>query len=789
MSSLSLKKAFKDLLINKRRTALVLLAMIIGSFGVSALLNSTAILIREMDKNYMNTNPASAVLSVNNMSADMLNVIKALPEIKNAELRKTVVAQVDTGSGPAKEMYLSVVPDFEAIKISTFKPEKGSWPPKTGEVLIERASMSLTGADIGDDLKVKLPSHEAVNLKLAGTVHAPALPPGWMEDIIFGFVTPDTVNMLGGSSAPDELEIVVSKDPLNKEAIRETVYKLKSSIEHHNGSVTRIDIPKPGKHPHASQMQTLLFILQFFSILTFILSTIIVANLLSAIMSQQKRQIGIMKAIGAKSGRIASIYLGFTLILGIISTVIAVPAAVLAGRAYAAFGAGMLNFEIYDGRVPHSIYLFEILFSILFPMLIAAFSVWQSGRITVVSALQSHGVALEDGRAEVKYSFIFRPFLVSLRNTFRKKARLLFTLCVLSLGGALFITAMNIMASMNSSILGVISAFKYDVSINLVRDYNKTELESKITAVPGVKSVELWGGAEASPVHPDGLNGDNFNILAIPAETKMMDPVKPSSGRWLTPEDTNAIVVNQYILSMEPGTRVGDTLKLKIGNGISEWKVVGIVQEIMSVPKAYVNQKYFNTMADGEEQGRNAIVVTDNHDDESINSVTTSINKLLESEGYDVLKLERLTDVEAKIKGHLWLLAAMLLVMSVLGAIVGGMGLSTTMSINVMERTRELGIMRAIGATPKMISKIILGEGMLIGALSCIIAAVVSVPLSIFISDRFGTIFFETPMRATISPLGILIWSAAAVLFAALSSRSPAKRASREKISDVLAYE
>jgi putative ABC transport system permease protein len=127
--------------------------------------------------------------------------------------------------------------------------------------------------------------------------------------------------------------------------------------------------------------------------------------------------------------------------------------------------------------------------------------------------------------------------------------------------------------------------------------------------------------------------------------------------------------------------------------------------------------------------------------------------------------------------------------MSILGVAVGGLGLSTTMSINVLERNREIGIMRAVGASTHSIFRIIVGEGVLIGLLSWVFATVIAAPVSIYISYMFGTIFFKTPLNIGLSPTGIFIWLVLAILFAALSSLYPAYKASRMSVREALSYE
>jgi len=342
---------------------------------------------------------------------------------------------------------------------------------------------------------------------------------------------------------------------------------------------------------------------------------------------------------------------------------------------------------------------------------------------------------------------------------------------------------------MNTSAAGVIKSFRYDASIGLAQPYRNAEIEQLVKKVPGIKDVEVWGGSEALTVHEDGLYGDNFKIVAIPTGSELVTSVEPSTGRWLAPEDTNAIVVNQLVLNKEPDTKVGDTVTLRINGRDSEWKVVGVVQEIMSQPKAYVNQEYFQELTGQKGLGQNIVITIENKDSKNIRLVVSDVLKNLDSASIDTTTVVKLDDLIKQIDGHLLLIAVVLIMMSILGVVVGGLGLSTTISINVLERTREIGVMRAVGASTRSIFRIIVCEGVLIGLLSWVLAAAIAAPVSIYISYMFGTIFFETPLKVALSPTGILIWLVLAMLFAALSSLYPAYKASRMSVREVLTYE
>jgi putative ABC transport system permease protein len=127
--------------------------------------------------------------------------------------------------------------------------------------------------------------------------------------------------------------------------------------------------------------------------------------------------------------------------------------------------------------------------------------------------------------------------------------------------------------------------------------------------------------------------------------------------------------------------------------------------------------------------------------------------------------------------------------MAVLMALVGTIGLMSTMSMNVMERTREIGVMRAIGATPKKIRTLITWEGLIIGALSLFVAFALAVLFSTWMGKFIGNMSFRTPLTLTISATGLLIWVGIIGVGSYLATLYPARRASNLSTREALAYE
>jgi len=127
--------------------------------------------------------------------------------------------------------------------------------------------------------------------------------------------------------------------------------------------------------------------------------------------------------------------------------------------------------------------------------------------------------------------------------------------------------------------------------------------------------------------------------------------------------------------------------------------------------------------------------------------------------------------------------------MAVLIALVGGLGLMGTMSINVLERTREIGVMRAVGASDGAVLRVFVVEGLFIGLLSWLAGILLSLPISKLLSDVVGVSFLDEPLIYTFSLRGALLWLGLVLLLAGLASLLPAWNAARLTVREVLAYE
>ena len=123
----SWRKALRDLWLNKARTFLVILSIAIGVFGLGLVANSYVILVREMDANYLGTNPAAATLYTTALDDDFLQTVKDLPQVEEVEARRLVIGRVQVGENEWKSIWLFIVDDFENVRLDRFFPESGQY--------------------------------------------------------------------------------------------------------------------------------------------------------------------------------------------------------------------------------------------------------------------------------------------------------------------------------------------------------------------------------------------------------------------------------------------------------------------------------------------------------------------------------------------------------------------------------------------------------------------------------------------------------------------------------------
>lgn len=786
MVSVRWRKVLRDLSHNKGRTFLVIAAIAVGVAAAGSILTAYSVITREVDRNYLETNPPSAVLYLDSVDDDLVASVEARSEVSAVEARREVTARLVLGSGEWISLQLVVVSDFDNVTVNRFYPESGASNPTGDEILIERSSLTEVDLSVGDDITVTTPGGSPQVLSIAGLVHDPGRMPAWMIGQVVGYITADGLTTLGLEPVMDELR-VVGVGAGDRADNRRLAKDLRSDLEADGFDVRRVDVPVPGEHPAQRVMMTMLFLLQTFGVLALITSGALVATLITAQLKQQAREIGVMKAVGAQTGQIVGIYLGTVALLGVVGLIIGIPLGILGGRGYVAFAFGLLNFEVESYRLDIWVIPLQVVAALGVPLLAAWYPVARSSRLPVREVITDHGIATRSfgaesgGRLLLRMRWLGRTAAFGIRNAFRTRSRTVLTVFALSLGGAAFMVALNTGAAWDRVVDAEFDARRYTAEIQLDRAYPTRQLEQTLGNVPQVNAMEAWNQYQAAIRLPEGGTGDVFGLLIPPSGTEMIDyPLL--EGRWLRPGDENALVVTQVV--DDPAPDVGSEVIVEVDGINTSWTVVGIVRALTggSTGVAYASNRPAGIGIDGS---ANHIRIAGDGTPSTLNDV----EERLAENGISVVNVATAAEGREALDDHLLIIVGLLMIMAILISVVGGLGLIEAMSISVLERRREFGVMRAVGASTGTVLQVVLVEGVLIAVLSWAVALVVSVPATVLVETITGQIFFQAPLVTTFSGLGAGLWLAIVVVLASIAGAFPALETTELPVHKALAYE
>jgi putative ABC transport system permease protein len=791
------KKVWADFWSNRGRTFLTIATIAVGAFAVGFNSNLGLYMNESMDGDFLSANPSEAEVYAYPLDDDMVKMAREVPGVDAVEGYSSVGAQIVQPDGTLVQISFTSAEDPTATTLNYLKPALGETSiPRYGEkeAILDASAMSL-GYKPGDIIVVELGNGKRREIKFAGYMHAVTGIPYNLAQQVNAYVTPDTLEWLGGStSSYDRLSISVLEKQTDAEHVTEIAQAVADRIERAGATVYFVSVYQPGHHFAYSITQGVFFVLGVLGYLTVLLSGFLIVNTITALMTQHTRQIGIMKATGGGTMQIFGMYLVLILGFGVGSLLIAVP---LANAVASSIGGGMaqwLNFYTSPYKGYTTTLIQQVFVAIVVPVLAAILPIYNSVRVTVREALSDYGLG---GNARVKEEsvnknsvLIPRPIRISLRNTFRRKVRLGLTLFTLVLGGAVFIAVYNLWASFDKVIEDIQGYILADINISFDRGYRFDKVSKIAESIPGVEGVEGWLEYTGTLKMGEEQAGTQILFVAPPAASKLIDPII-TSGRWLEPGDENAIVIGNHLLNIFPDLKVSDHLTIEIDGKETDWVIVGTysITGNVSPPLLYVNYEYLSVLVGQPEMAYSLRIITSEHDSATQRRINDQIQSAFEQRGINIRSTQLGADFIRDQKAQTDILVYFMLVMASLIAVVGGLGLMGTMSINVLERTREIGVMRAVGASNGDIQAIVITEGMVIGILSWFISIFIAIPITGVLCYGVGMAILTAPMPAVYGASGIIAWLIFTIVLGTLASALPARRASRLTVRDTLAYE
>ena len=553
----------------------------------------------------------------------------------------------------------------------------------------------------------------------------------------------------------------------------------------------------PQRHWAQDILDGIGLILTVMAVASLFLSAILVINTINAIIAQQVPQIGIMKTVGGVRPQISRLYLAGVIVYGLLSLILAIPIGGLAGNALESWILSIINVPPARFELLASSVLIQLSTGLVVPLLAALWPVLRGVAITVREALSRYGIGsgrYGTGRLDRLLGRVtVLPSLatLALRNTFRKLGRVALTEGVLITAGAIFMMVVTTHYSFTRAIADIWAGLGFDVFIVFNTPQRIEEIVPLVEAQPNVKKAEMWiwtGANGRVPGEQDHSQDVELTLQGVPRGSSMYTPTL-TAGRGLDLNDGRALLLNQKV-AREMGLTVGDRIELDLGDdGDTTWTIVGLIFDLINdQATAYVHEDTLNEALGRIGRASVARIQANDNRVVSQTALVGDLRKFLESQGIGVSVARTSAEDRQEAEAQFSILTTILMTMTVVMAAVGSIGLSGTLSINVIERRREIGVMRAVGASSVDVGTIFIGEGLMLGLFSWVVAA----PLSILAGRPFvqaiGQVI-QFPGRYQPAMSGLWIWLTIVVVLSLVASWLPAKRASQISVNESLAYE
>jgi putative ABC transport system permease protein len=804
------RKVFHDLIDNKARTLLVVFSIAVGVFSIGVITGAYEIISSDMSVSYASNSPSNIELRMANFNDNVLASVQNSSKVSQAEGRRVFNIRVRVlGTEKWTTLDMMAFNDFEQNKVNLLNPIAGNSVPLKRQIVLERDALQNLNVDVGGFVELELPDGSSKTLPVVGIVQDTASGAGDFLASPHGYVTTSTLQYLGQPRLFNRIYATVATGGDDPVHIRAVGAELKDRLEKGGTVVVRTRYAETHKHPLADTVSAILGILMALGILIVFLSSSLIANTLNALLNQHLRHIGVIKLVGGRNRQVFFMYLALIISFGVLALLIAVPLGGQGAYGLALFIASQLNFNILGYRIVPFAFIVQILVGILVPLVAGLVPVVNGSRVTVLSAL-SGDLARDQKQAEggetrvhwvdwiqVRFTHLLakrgihipRPFVISLRNTFRRRGRLALTLFTLTMGGAIFIAVFNVRVTLHDYIGQIGKYFVADVSLDFDAPYRLREVEQVALQINGVTRVEGWQFTSGELLTASGDVLENINMFGPPANSTLIEPIIVQ-GRWIRADDVRKLTVSEAVFKFIPNLKAGDNIRLKIGGKEEIWQVVGIFKFVdREGMLAYAPYEYISQMNNLANRAYSFKVVTNLHDRPYQDKMGETVDRFFRDRGFKVrLSQAGRASLDTAVES-LDTLVVFLLIMALLTAIVGSMGLTGTMGMNVLERTREIGIMRAIGADDRAVMRTVIAEGVVIGLISFAFAIVLSIPFTYLLATIVSLAIFQTPIDVVFTFTGYGIWLGLVLALSAVGSILPARNAARLTIREVLAYE
>ena len=795
------QKVWYDLWGNKVRTLLAVLSIAAGVFAIGAIFGMDDQLLSTMDASHQVVFPSHiSVYLANRIDRDTALYLRKIPGVEDIEVVNSVTVRYKIH--PEDEWQrgsLVMRDDYEDQTYDVVQLKEGEWP-KADTIGIERLSSQYYGIDIGDTVIFELEKTDRA-LPIGGKIRHPFVPPPQFGGDATFFVDAQGLERFGVPNGQFS-QLLVQVQPYSLELAKQVATEIKDQLAKQNVGVAVTFYQDPEEHWGRMFVEGINVVLQILAVVSLFTSVILVLNTLTALITQQTSQIGVLKAIGGTTDTVIKVYLAGVLVYGVLALLISLPLGALTAFGVTQWFLNLFNIDYETFQFSNQATILQAIAAIAAPLIAALWPVLKGATTTVREAIASYGLGSDFGssrldRAVERIGRRFLPthYAVALGNMFRRKERLALTQLVLVTAGTMFLAVMSLSSSVTFTVNNEFKRRGYDAALYFEDTERIDQAVALAQSLDGVEKAEVWFTHSASVLREGQQTeeaGLGAQINGVPIDTDMYRPLIVA-GRWLQPGDGRAIVIGKETAD-DNGIKLGDVVTLDLAElGDSDWQVVGLYQVIFgggfATDSIYAPQEAVFSATKKYNQGGQLFVRTRSHSQGYVEAATAQLKDLYKERNVDVFYSQTIYDDQQAADSQFGIVINMLLALAVIMALVGGIGLMGSLSISVVERTREIGVMRAIGARTGTMMAMFVMEGVLQGLMSWALAVPISFGLGKPMANVLGQAVFDANLDYRYSLESVIVWLAVILVISILASILPARNATVVSVRESLAYE
>ena len=794
-------KIWFDIWHNKTRTLLTVLSIAAGVFAVGAIFGMSDMMLSNMDKSHQAVLPTHINAGLETLAdRDTLLSLREVPGVEDIEPYNSVnVVYKLHPEDEWKQGVIQMRDNYEQQKYELLQLRGGHWPNGKNEIAVERMGAQSLNIGIGDSVIFKINDKERV-LPITGFIRHPFVPPPQFMDLAFFFVNGEGMERLGIPQGKFG-GFYVRVTPYSEEYAREVATQIKDKLAKQNIDVAGFQYEDPNKHWGRTFMDAMTQVQQLLALICVVIGAVLVFNTISNLITQQTNQIGILKAIGGRMPTIVGMYLVSALVYGTLAFLIAFPLGAIVAHYITKVFLNLFNIDYNAFHISRTAVILQAFCAILAPLLAGLPPILKGAAITVRQAIASYGLGGEyhSGRLDrivesVGARLLPSHYATALGNMFRHKGRLILTQVVLIVAGASFLMVMSLNSSLDLTLDHYFGRLRFDATVYLKQNERADRIIQLAEAVPGVDQVEIPYNQQAN-LFVEGQQvkeaGVSISLRGATVGSDFFEPLMVG-GRWFSPQDGRVLVIPRQTAE-DYKINVGDTITLDLGTyGKDDWQIIGLYEPVFiggfSSANLYAPMETLFQITKKYNQASELLVRTKYHDETSVTRSIKNLKDVLERHSAKVAASTTQLEARATNEWQFSLVTSMLLALSIIVAVVGGIALMGALSIGVIERTKEIGVLRAVGARSRTILGIFVMEGVLQGLISWAIAIPLSILISPMAASQLGHVMFGATLDYQYNWTAVTVWLAIVIVVSILASIMPARGATRISVRDSLAY-